>query len=594
MRNRMQTPPTPKYGARRRRRRSHGKQGVDAKLLKERLKAVMYRGQVITPDSKKIAEFLRMDEADVRALPSAKRLMLAALIDVEGNSSLIGAPAAEQRQVSRDISNGDVDEAAATLNASFRALSEAEENTPLPVWETVPTPATTLDIDAECRLHNLSQAHADSLKDKLKIVENAIRESSDCGNRQQFQQRERRATRAKLIQELTYINEHTLQPNIRKQEEVRQALATEAHEAIVGEFRQRFANLEEAIEQNREDARETRNLTELIAADAITLKKMQREAKAKMNEYHQKQAQQLQNVFSTLKSVEKTMTRVDNNTRENQWNTRLTREIGWKNAYGWWWVVKDFAKILTSVLFDDMWNVNASATRPLKQAFNAAVTLIEVFVKNIQSIGSLFMQGITCFESSAIGCLTLWALKSVGVLLTVLVIWYTASDILPTLASWAQELGMHMVGLIKWGALKLWVLVQGLVGDVVGKAWATVSEWLLDLASRASVFLSEVVLTKVKAQADASLQGLLQWIPSSLASLLPGFKDSLASLETVAKAGTTVKTFSSMLWPGNWFEVEPNRVQYRQWVLTTSPASERLTCIEEEEDETEPRLMLTY
>ena len=98
--NRMQTPPTPKYGARRHRRRSRGKQGVDAKLLQERLKAVMYRGQVITPDSKKIAKFLRMDEEDVRALPSAKRLMLAALIDVEGNSSLIGAPAAEQGHVS--------------------------------------------------------------------------------------------------------------------------------------------------------------------------------------------------------------------------------------------------------------------------------------------------------------------------------------------------------------------------------------------------------------------------------------------------------------------------------------------------------------
>lgn len=586
----MQTPPTPTQHVRRR-RRSRGKAGVDAKILRERLTATMYSGQKITPNPSRIAQYLHVSIEDVRRMPSQKRFMLSSLIDIE-NSSLIGTKAAEQRVLSSKISEGKFQDASDMLNAGFEALGQAEEKVPHPNWDDTLSErkeSRVLNIDAECKSAGLSQDRADSLKRKLKMIETQIREDPDCGNVEAFVKQERMKKAQQIRQELLQIDEKTLQPNIEKQQEIQRKLSEEASRAIVGEYRERLENLETAIEDISENSRKSLRAQEIVADDILVVKKMQREAKKLTEEYHGQQMQQLTQAMTTLQ-------RIDYNTTQSGLDIRLNRQTGLSNAFGLTWLAKDFAKIFTSVFFDDVWQLNVSATRPFKQMFGTVVTLIEVLMKNIQKGLMHVWSGIYCFKSNPLTCLVLWSLKSVAVLLSVVAVYLACENALPTVMPYIKELAMHLVGSLKWAAAKLYTLVDGAIGDILGNAWAQLSTMLSEAADKVMEFLNEYVVEQV----SASFQSLLAWIASQLRSMFnPLNTVSQKAGELAAAASTAGSSVLSKLNPMNWLGVVENP-QFRQWVLDNSEFRNHLVSNEEvEEEETREQvntkqLMLTF
>lgn len=636
----MQTPPTPSQHVRRR-RRSRGKAGVDAKILRERLTATMYSGQKITPNPSRIAQYLHVSIEDVRRMPSQKRFMLSSLIDIE-NSSLVGTKAAEQRVLSSKISEGKFQDASDMLNAGFEALGQAEEKVPHPNWDDTLSErkeSRVLNIDAECKSAGLSQDRADSLKRKLKMIETQIREDPDCGNVEAFVKQQRMKKAQQIRQELLQIDEKTLQPNIEKQQEIQRKLSEEASQAIVGEYRerlenletviedmdensekslriqetvadilkqqeikrklseeesranvgQRLENLETAIEDISENSRKSLRAQEIVADDILVVKKMQREAKKQIEEYHGQQMQQLTQAMTTLQ-------RIDYNTTQSGLDIRLNRQTGLSNAFGLTWLAKDFAKIFTSVFFDDVWQLNVSATRPFKQMFGTVVTLIEVLMKNIQKGLMHVWSGIYCFESSPVTCLVLWSLKSLAVVLALYMVWLACENALPTVMPYIKELAMHLVGSLKWAAAKLYTLVDGAIGDILGKAYAHLSTMLSEAAGKVMEFLNEYVVERV----SASFQTLLAWIASRLRSMFnPLHTASQKAGELAAAASTAGSSVLSKLNPMNWLGVVENP-QFRQWVLDNPEFRNHLVSIEEvEEEETREQvntkqLMLTF
>ena len=586
----MQTPPTPTQHVRRR-RRSRGKAGVDAKILRERLTATMYSGQKITPNPSRIAQYLHVSIEDVRRMPSQKRFMLSSLIDIE-NSSLIGTKAAEQRVLSSKISEGKFQDASDMLNAGFEALGQAEEKVPHPNWDDTLSErkeSRVLNIDAECKSAGLSQDRADSLKRKLKMIETQIREDPDCGNVEAFVKQERMKKAQQIRQELLQIDEKTLQPNIEKQQEIQRKLSEEASRAIVGEYRERLENLETAIEDISENSRKSLRAQEIVADDILLVKKMQREMKKQVKEYHGQQMQQLTQAMTTLQ-------RIDYNTTQSGLDIRLNRQTGLSNAFGLTWLAKDFAKIFTSVFFDDVWQLNVSATRPFKQMFGTVVTLIEVLMKNIQKGLMHVWSGIYCFEASPVTCLVLWSLKSLAVVLALYTVWLACENALPTVMPYIKELAMHLVGSLKWAAAKLYTLVDGAIGDILGNAWAQLSTMLSEAADKVMEFLNENVVEQV----SASFQSLLAFFSNRLRSMFnPLHTASQKAGELAAAASTAGSSVLSKLNPMNWLGVVENP-QFHQWVLDNPEFRNHLVSVEEvEEEETREQvntkqLMLTF
>ena len=564
----MQTPPTPTQHVRRR-RRSRGKAGVDAKILRERLTATMYSGQKITPNPSRIAQYLHVSIEDVRRMPSKKRFMLSSLIDIE-NSSLVGAKAAEQRVLSSKISEGKFQDASDMLNTGFEALGQAEEKVPHPDWDDTLSERKVLNIDAECKSAGLSQDRADSLKRKLKMIETQIREDPDCGNVEAFVKRERLKQAERIRQELLQIDEKTLQPNIEKQQEIQRKLSQEASKAIVGEFRERLANVEEAIEDISENSRKLLRAQEIVADDILLVKKMQREAKKQIKEYHGQQMQQLTQAMTTLQ-------RIDYNTTQSGLDIRLNRQTGLSNAFGLTWLAKDFAKIFTSVFFDDVWQLNVSATRPFKQMFSTAVTLIEVLIKNIQTGLMHVWSGIYCFKASPLTCLALWSLKTLACVFALLTIWLACENALPTVMPYIKELAMHLVGSLKWAAAKLYALVDGAIGDILGKAYAQLSTMLSEATDKIVQWFNEYVVEQV----SASFQSLLAWVTNQLGNMLNPI--SKAAQNAAALAASTGNSVLSSLNPFNWFDVVENP-HFRQWVLDNPEFRNHLVSIEEVEE----------
>lgn len=571
----MQTPPTPTQHIRRR-RRSQGKAGVDAKLLTERLEATMYSGQKITPNPSKIAQFLQVSIKNVRQMPSAKRFMLASLIDIE-KSSLIGKKAAEQRVLSSKISEGNIPAASAILNSGFKALGQAEEKVPHPNWDDTLSErkkSKVLNIDVECKSAGLSQDRADSLKQKLKMIETQIREDPDCGNVEAFVKQERLKKAEQIRRELLHIDEKTLQPNIEKQQEIQRKMSEEASRAIVGEYRERLANLETAIEDIEENSRKSLRVQEIVADDILVVKKMQRAAKKQIKEYHDQQMQQMTQAMTTLQ-------RIDYNTTQSGLDIRLNRQTGLSNAFGLKWLVKDFAKIFTSVFFDDVWQLNVSATRPFKQMFSTVVTLIEVLMKNIQKGLMHVWSGIYCLRASPLPCLALWSLKTLACVFALLTIWLACENVLPTVMPYIKQLVMHLVGSLKWAAAKLYTLVEGALGDILGKAYAQLSTMLSEAVDEVIEWFNKYVVDRV----SASFQSLLAWFANQLGNLLnPINIASQKAGELATAASTAGSNVLSALNPLNWFGVVENP-HFRQWVLDNPEFGNHLVSIEEVEEE---------
>ena len=159
------------------------------------------------------------------------------------------------------------------------------------------------------------------------MIETQIREDPDCGHKEKFKKQLRLKRAREIRKQLIQIDEKTLKPNIEKQEQVLRKLSEEANKAIVGEYKHRLANLESAIEGMQEDSRRTLQLQEIMAEDTILIKKMQKEAKAKkMQQYHEKQMEQMASVMTSLQKI-------DYNTSESKWKTRLSRKVGVWNGF---------------------------------------------------------------------------------------------------------------------------------------------------------------------------------------------------------------------------------------------------------------------
>ena len=122
------------------RRRSIGKGGADARLLKARKKASMYRGQKIkNRRPKSIAQFLGINVSNVIVMNEEARIMISALMEL--NDSVYVGPHAKKQRVLRDkIMNGDFDSAADMLNVPFEKHMELEMNNPPPEWDDIQAP----------------------------------------------------------------------------------------------------------------------------------------------------------------------------------------------------------------------------------------------------------------------------------------------------------------------------------------------------------------------------------------------------------------------------------------------------------------------
>lgn len=568
----MQTPPTPRQKIRQR-RRSRGKGGVDAELLRERLVATMYSGQKVSQDASKIAKYLNISIEDVRRMPSQKRLLLSSLIDID-KSSLLGEKAAEQRVLSLKISKGEFSSASKMLNAPFKALKRAEEECQTPAY--APNSKKELNIDEECATAGLSEEHAASLKRQLKLLETQIREDPDCGHVNEYRKNKRLEIARAMRQQLLYIDEKTLKPNIAKQEQVRQKLSEEANKAIVGEYKERLENLEVSIEGIEENSRKSLQLQEMMAEDTVIIKKMQREAKRKIKEYHEQQMQEMSNVMTTLQ-------RIDYNTTESGLETRLNRQLGLTNVYGLTWLAKDFAKIFTSVLFDDVWQFKVSVTRPVKQMFSTAVTLIEVLMKYVHGGLAHLWSGIYCFRAHPLTCIMGWALKTLAGFGALLVLWLACEQAFPVLIPYIKEMSTHMLGSLKWASAKLNALVEGVLGDILGRAWEQFCTYLSDFTETCTKFFYENIAGVLEKGFNFIMNKMVAMLSSLMAELNPTTKVAKMAQSLADSAGEVATGVSSYL-PWNWLG-ELDNPQFRQWVLTNPGFQNHMVSIQEVEEE---------
>ena len=126
-------------------------------------------------------------------------------------------------------------------------------------------------------------------------------------------------------------------------------------------------------------------------------------------------------------------------------------------------------------------------------------------------------------------------------------------------------------------------VVEGALGDILGKAYAQLSTMLSEAVDEVMEWFNKYVVDRV----SASFQSLLAWFANQLGNLLnPINIASQKAGELATAASTAGSNVLSALNPLNWFGVVENP-HFRQWVLDNPEFGNHLVSIEEVEEEVE-------
>ena len=534
-----------------RRRGSMGRGGKALEYRTEKKNAQLYSGQNISASIKKLEEQLsellqlRDDdyfvynkkeggvvakpehikdsaldivEEEVKNMSRQKRLRLSAMVEAE-NSDYTGTHARSARILDDQIKNGDFEGAKETLNIPFHALEEASTES----MEAAPKrPTLALDSLLKSEGEDVSSEELADRKAQvaasLTRIDAMIEQTPDCSHQAQFELRRAEQNRQVLRQELMALDETTIQPNIQKQREIRESLNEDANRVVLNEMPQQFANLTEMMEQMGDGMSR-------LEHDHQVQHDMMVEMKKKQTEFHQKQMQSIGNALSYLKQIDYAT------------DVRYTREIAAYNAYGIVWVAKDLFNLVTSVVFDDQWELSLSATRPLKQALTTVLTVFEVAAK---WIGKLFdeVYGLwTCFEASTLGCLASKAIKYVAIAVALLALYFVVKEY--ALGQVLIDAITSIAGYIKWAGMSLFECGKWIVGDGLGKAMKEMGTWLSDMGA----YISENF-----AETFPSVAACLETISNGLSGIVATLKSAWETISSIASFGGGAASTANSWW----------------------------------------------
>lgn len=570
------------------RRRSIGKGGADAKLLKAREKASMYRGQRIkNRRPKSIAQFLGINVSEVIVMRQEAKMLISAMMELEF-SPYVGPQAKKQRVLRNKILNGEFEVAADMLNAPFEKHMQLEMNNPPPEWDDIEESKEKVSIEEKCNEGGLSKEQTEAVIAQLQAVEKHLRVDSKCGNdfleayKQETREKQREKIKEtiritdensikkaqKARQELLKINEVALTPNVERQDEARRKLQDEAAQKILGEYSERFDSIQDTLA-------ESMDLQERMNDDMQASRDYQEAMGRKLKRWHDKQMKSIGKAMTVLK-------RIDYNTSESKWSERLTREPGFMNAGGLLWLGSDVLKIVASIFVDDTWQIKLSAVRPLKQSFTALVTLFEVLIKAPLGLIKFAWDGLNCMKSSPLSCITMWILKALTIALSLLM-FYLA---FPTLSSILKSVLEYTFSGIMHACNKLRALANWMFGDIFGDAFEKLSQIIYRFAAETKAWL-------MKSAADAynyvieGIQNLLVWLKDEIVNaILYPFSQSSGTAEAVKSAGAASDS--------SWWEwakglgglrlVDVGDPNFQRW-LSMNSQTLHMASIQEEEDE---------
>lgn len=532
-----------------RRRGSVGKGGQALQFRREKRDAQLYKGQNVAASVNKLTEALGLSLTQVKNIPRAKRLRLSAFVEAE-KSDYVGPRARSARILDDQIKKGDFEGAKDTLNISLTALREASRE---PIKARPERPSVDLDTllrsEGEDVSPEMFAARKAQVAASLTRIDAMIEETPDCSHQANFEVRRAKQNRQVLRQELMALDETDVQPNIEKQREIREALNEEANRVVLNEMPQQFANLAVMMSQMGDGMSRLEHDHEVQHDMLVKMKK-------KQTEYHQEQMQSIGNALSYLKQIDYAT------------DVRYTRELAKHNAYGIGWVAQDLFSIVTSVLFDDNWELSLSASRPLKQAMTTVITLFEVAAKWIGKLFDEIYSVWTCFEASTLSCLASKAIKFVAIAVVLLSLYYLVKEY--ALGEVLINVILNIAGYIKSAGMAMYECGKWLLGTGIGKAISALGTWFNEMGA----YISENFAGSFPKTAEC-----LQAISSGLSSIVATLKSAWETISSIANpvagAASTAKSWWDALTgsehPAFKQFVVADNLNFKKFVLETIP-----------------------
>lgn len=459
---------------RRLRRPSVGRGKSNLRARELRIDASMYPGQHVSPNVKLIAQSLGIDEEEVRAMNMKKRLAMSALIGID-KSELIGESATRMRVLSAAIEKGDDDAAKDILNAADDAVRAAEMDAYLPKLEFLQdvdfmdsdvedeevtaedlelrlifmgaphapsTPLPTFNLREEAKKDNVADSTVETLEKRLAL----LREIGDglttwCGTGKDAEKLrmvekdkeilEEGIKQRKLRAELLQLQTTKLAPNLERQREIEQSLASGKNRAALEEQERNFTYIKNKMETMTE-------VMNNVYSDGKANLSLNRQMNENMKDLTKKQQKYFVKTMKSLMNIELKVS-----------DSRLTRQIGWSNAMGLSWLVKDNWDIIMHLLFNEDGEFSPSAVRALKQAMNMAITAVEVVLKNMQGLAWHIASGLECLKKTTVGCLVMWGMKTLLFVLVALGIFLIAKTTFPSLVNYISWMLQSALSLLK-------------------------------------------------------------------------------------------------------------------------------------------------
>jgi len=533
-----------------RRRGSVGKRGKALQFRKEKRDAQLYKGQNVAASVNKLTEALGLPLAQVKNIPRAKRLRLSAFIEAE-KSDYVGTRARSARILDDQIKKGDFEGAKDTLNIPLDALREAS----VMYAHIIAQPRIGVHLDTLLRSEGEDvspetfAARKAQVAASLTRIDAMIEETPDCSHQAHFEARRAKQNRQVLRQELMALDETAVQPNIEKQSEIREALNEEANRVVLNEMPQQFANLTEMMSQMGDGMSRLEHDHEVQHDMMVDMRK-------KQADFHQKQMQSLGNALSYLKQIDYAT------------DVRYTRELALRNAGGIGWVAQDLFSIVTSVLFDDNWELSLSATRPLKQVMTTVITIFEVAAKWIGKLFDEIYSVWTCFEASTLSCLAAKAIKFVAIAVVLLSLYYLVKEY--ALGEVLVNAILNIAGYIKSAGMAIYECGKWLLGTGIGKAISALGTWFNEMGA----YISENFAGSFPKTADC-----LQAISNGLSSIVATLKSAWETISSIGAIGGGAASTAKGWWDALTGSEHPafkqfvvaDNLNFKKFVLQTIP-----------------------
>jgi hypothetical protein len=235
----------------------------------------------------------------------------------------------------------------------------------------------------------------------------------------------------KLRAELLHLQTTKLAPNLERQREIEQSLASGKNLAALEEQEKKFTYLGQKLETMAEVMNNVYN-------DGQANLSLNRKMNENMKDLTERQQKYFVKTMKSLMNIELKVS-----------ESRLSRQIGWSNAMGLSWLIKDNWDVIMQGLFNEDGEFSPSVARALKQAMNTAITAVEVVLKNMQGLAWHIASGLECLKKTTVGCLVMWGMKTLLFVLVALSIFLIAKTTFPSLVNYISWMLQSALSLLK-------------------------------------------------------------------------------------------------------------------------------------------------